>query len=250
MEMSFCSGKMSFYVKIRRSKDKLERNNEMIKTVLFDMNETLLNLSLLKDNFDKHFEDPTIPKYWFAKVLHYSTVMGAMDEYTDFGKLSEAALESLFLENKKELTDETKKDILGSFKKLPAYNDVPEALKLLRENNIKVIAVTNSSYEMVKEQLTNSKLIDLFDSYYSVDAVQKYKPFKDIYQYVLKQEKVNADETVMVATHDWDLVGAKKVGLVTAYINRKKDQYNPYYLNPDISSTNLLDLVEEIIKLN
>ncbi|WP_212745563.1 hypothetical protein [Marinilactibacillus psychrotolerans] len=47
----------------------------MIKTVLFDMNETLLNLSLLKENFNKHFDDPAIPKYWFAKVLHYSMVL-------------------------------------------------------------------------------------------------------------------------------------------------------------------------------
>lgn len=222
----------------------------MIKTVLFDMNETLLDLNLLKESFEKHFEDPTVPKYWFAKVLHYSTVMGAMDEYTDFGKLSEAALESLFSEKDKELTNEIKKDILGSFKKLPAYDDVPEALKLLRENDIKVVAVTNSSYKMVKEQLTNSGLIELFDSYYSVDAVQKYKPLKDIYQYVLKEETITADETVMVATHDWDLFGAKKVGLITAYINRKKDQYNPYYSKPDISSSNLVDLIKEIIKMN
>ncbi|WP_080147233.1 haloacid dehalogenase type II [Marinilactibacillus piezotolerans] len=222
----------------------------MIKTVLFDMNETLLNLSLLKENFEKHFADPTVPKYWFAKVLHYSAVMGAMDEYVDFGKLSEAALESLFLEKGKELTEEIKTDILGSFKKLPAYDDVPEALRLLKEQDIKVIAVTNSSNEMVKEQLTNARLIELFDSYYSVDAVQKYKPFKDIYQYVLKEENATAEETVMVATHDWDLFGAKRAGLTTAYIDRKKDQYNPYYSQPDFSHHHLVSLVEEMIEKN
>lgn len=145
-----------------------------------------------------------------------------MDEYVDFGKLSEAALESLFLEKGKELTEEIKTDILGSFKKLPAYDGVPEALKLLKEHHIKVIAVTNSSNEMVKEQLTNAALIELFDAYYSVDDVQKYKPFKDIYQYVLKEEDIAAEETVMVATHDWDLFGAKRAGLTTAYIAAKK----------------------------
>lgn len=222
----------------------------MIKTVLFDMNETLLDLSVLKENFDKYFEDKYVLKYWFAKLLHSSTVIGGMDEYTDFGKLSEAALESVFLESGKELTDEIKTDILGSFRKLPAYDDVSEALQLLRDNNIKVIAVTNSSNKMVKEQLIHSGLIDLFDSYYSVDAVQKYKPFQDIYRYVMNTENINSDETVMVATHDWDLFGAKKVGLITAYIKRKEEQYNPYYLKPDFSNSNLVDLVEEIIKMN
>jgi 2-haloacid dehalogenase len=222
----------------------------MIKTVLFDMNETLLDLSPLKENFGKHFEDKYVLNYWFAKLLHSSTVIGGMGEYADFGKLSEAALESVFLESDKELTEEIKADILGSFRKLPAYNDVPEALNLLRANDIKIISVTNSSYKMLKEQLTHSGLIDLFDSYYSVDSVQKYKPFKDIYTYVLKEEKINAHETVMVATHDWDLFGAKKTGLITAYIKRKEDQYNPYYLKPDMSNSDLVKLVEEIIRFN
>lgn len=222
----------------------------MIKTVLFDMNETLLDLSVLKENFAKYFEDKYVLNYWFAKLLHSSTVIGGMGEYTDFGKLSEAALESVFLESDKELTDEIKTDILGSFRKLPAYDDVPEALKLLKDHNIKVISVTNSSYKMVEEQLNNSGLIDLFDSYYSVDSVKKYKPFNDIYHYVLNEEKINANETVMVATHDWDLFGAKKAGLHTAYIKRKEDQYNPYYLKPDLANRNLVDLAQEIIAFN
>lgn len=222
----------------------------MIKTVLFDMNETLLDLSVLKENFAKYFEDKYVLNYWFAKLLHSSTVIGGMGEYTDFGKLSEAALESVFLESDKELTDEIKTDILGSFRKLPAYDDVPEALKLLKDHNIKVISVTNSSYKMVEEQLNNSGLIDLFDSYYSVDSVKKYKPFNDIYHYVLNEEKINANETVMVATHDWDLFGAKKAGLHTGYIKRKEDQYNPYYLKPDLANRNLVDLAQEIIAFN
>lgn len=68
----------------------------MIKTVLFDMNETLLDLSLLKDTFDKYFEDSYVLKYWFAKLLHSSAILGGMGEYTNFKNLSEAALESSF----------------------------------------------------------------------------------------------------------------------------------------------------------
>lgn len=222
----------------------------MIKTVLFDMNETLLDLSLLKENFGKYFEDEHVVKYWFSKLLHSSTVIGGMDDYTDFGKLAEAALESVFLENDKELTDEIKTDILGSFRKLPAHKDVFEALKLLKDHDVKIISVTNSSYEMLEKQLNNSGLIDLVDAYYSVDSVKKYKPFEDIYHYVIKEEKLDADETVMVATHDWDLFGAKKAGLHTAYIKRKNDQYNPYYLKPDMSSKNLVVLAKDIIRFN
>ena len=219
----------------------------MIKAVFFDMNETLLNLSLLKVQFDKHFDDKYVLKYWFTKLLHSSTIMGIMDEYKNFGELADVALENLFFENNKPLNDKVKAEILGEFRKLPAYEDVRPALRLLRDKDIRVIAVSNSSLAMIKEQLTNAGIIDLFDSYYSVDDVKKYKPFKDIYQSVAKQEELKTEDIVMIATHDWDLFGAKKAGLSSAYIQRKEVIYHPYYLQADFKDSNLSDLIQQII---
>ena len=220
----------------------------MKKAVFFDMNETLLNLSLLKKQFDKHFDDKYILKYWFTKLLHSSTIMGIMGDYRNFGELAGVALENLFFENNKSLSSEVKAEILGEFKKLPAYEDVRLALRVLRNNGIRVIAVSNSSLGMIKEQLTNAGIIDLFDSYYSADNVENYKPFKDIYLSVAQQEGLQTDNIVMVATHDWDLYGAKKAGLTTAYIKRKQEIYHPYYLQPDFNALNLFDLIQQIIK--
>ncbi len=219
----------------------------MKKAVFFDMNETLLNLSLLGAQFDKHFEDKYVLKYWFTKLLYSSTIMGIMDEYRNFGELAEIALENLFFENNKPLTNVVKKEILGEFRKLPTYNDVRPALNLLRKKNIRVIAVSNSSLTMIKEQLTNSGIIDLFDSYYSVDSVKKYKPFKDIYQSVAKEEGLNTSDVVMVATHDWDLFGAKQAGLTTGYVKRKQEIYHPFYSQADFKDSNLPDLIQQII---
>ena len=219
----------------------------MIKAVFFDMNETLLNLSLLQEQFDKHFEDKYVLKYWFTKLLYSSTIMGIMDEYKNFGELADVALESLFFESNKILSNKTKAEILGEFKKLPAYEDVQPAIKLLKDKDIRVIAVSNSSLAMIKEQLSNAGIIDLFDSYYSVDDVKKYKPFKDIYLSVAKQEGIKTDNIVMVATHDWDLFGAKKAGLRTAYIKRKDVLYHPYYLQPDFKDSNLPNLIQQLI---
>ncbi len=219
----------------------------MIKAVFFDMNETLLNLSLLKKQFDKHFDDKHVLKYWFTKLLYSSTIMGIMDEYRNFGELAGVALEGLFFENNKSLSIETKTEILGEFRRLPAYTDVRPALSLLRDKNIRVIAVSNSSLQMINEQLTNAGIIDLFDSYYSVDDVKKYKPFEDIYQSVAKHEGLSIEDAVMVATHDWDLFGAKKVGLKTAYIKRKEVIYHPYYLQADFKDSYLPDLMQQLI---
>ena len=51
----------------------------------------------------------------------------------------------------------------------------------------------------------------------------------------------------MVATHDWDLFGAKKAGLSTAYIRRKQEIYHPFYLKADFKDSNLTDLIQHII---
>ncbi len=174
----------------------------MTKAVFFDMNETLLNLSVLKNQFDKYFDDKYVLKYWFTKLLYSSSIMGIMDGYRKFGELADVALENLFFENNKPLSSETKAEILGEFRKLPAYEDVRPALKILRDHNIGIVALSNSSLEMIKEQLTNAGIIELFDAYYSVDIVKKYKPFKDIYLSAAQQEELRAEDIVMVAAHD------------------------------------------------
>ena len=221
----------------------------MKKAIFFDMNETLLNLSLLKQQFNKHFDDKYVLKYWFTNLLYSSSIMGIMNEYKNFGELAEVALENLFFENNKPLSEKIKNEILGEFRKLPAYEDVPPALILLREKNIRVVAVSNSSLAMIKEQLSNAGIIDLFDSYYSVDNVKKYKPFKDIYQSAAKHEGLRPEDIVMIATHDWDLFGAKKAGFSTAYIKRKEVIYHPFYLQPDFKDSNLLNLIQQIIDI-
>ncbi len=218
----------------------------MKKAIFFDVNETLLDLNGLKTQFAKHFDDAHVLKYWFTKLLHSSSVMGAMGEYRDFDELSEAALESVFFENEKTLTPDTKAEILGEFRRLPAHNDVKPALAALRKHDIRLVAVSNSSSKMLKTQLTNAGIIELFDAYYSVDQVRKYKPFQEIYLFAAAQEKRIPEEIIMVAAHDWDLSGAKKAGLATAYIERKREIYHPFYPKVDFVISALDELLEVI----
>lgn len=220
----------------------------MKRAIFFDMNETILNLSLLQEAFSQYFDDPNVLKYWFSKLLHSSTVMGAMDAYVNFGELAAAALESVFVENNMELSENNKQAILSAFKKLPAYDDVVPTLQFLSDQNIKRIAISNSSLDMIEEQLSNAGIIDLFDSYYSVDQVRRYKPFKDIYLAAAKVEGLEIQNIVMVATHDWDIFGAKNAGLKTGYIQRSSLIYNPLYKQADYRDTDLLRLVTHIVE--
>lgn len=221
----------------------------MIKAVFFDMNETLLSLDSIKKSFERHFKDEYVVKYWFTKLLKTSMVMGSKKEYKNFEELAGIVLEDLFCEAGKPLSKNEKINILNSFKNMNAFEDVCESLKELKDNNLRVVAVSNSSISMMKEQLTNANIIKYFDSYYSVDSVARYKPFEEIYKFAASEELLEVSEIIMVASHDWDLYGAKKVGMQTAYINRKNSIFYPCYLEPDIADDNMVKLAKKIIKL-
>ncbi|WP_206683193.1 hypothetical protein [Neptunicella marina] len=51
----------------------------------------------------------------------------------------------------------------------------------------------------------------------------------------------------LVATHDWDTHGALTAGLKAAFINRSGAPYHPLYLKPDIQSTSMHGIVDQII---
>lgn len=219
----------------------------MIKTVLFDVNETLLDMSSLRHKFSNYFDDDSVMNYWFSKLLHTSMVVSSIGEYTGFANLAETVLEIVFKEKNMEITDEIKTDILSTFSKLNPHGDVYEAIKILKDNEIRIIPMSNSSKALMQSQLSHAKLLNKIDNYYSVDSVKKFKPFQDIYKYVINNEDIDPEETVMIACHDWDLYGAKKLSLVTGYIKRKNTIYNPYYSLADMQSDNLVTLVKQII---
>ena len=67
----------------------------MARVILFDVNETLLDLSVLQPHFEHFFGDPRTIQTWFAQLLHSSLVVTLTGAYTDFGTLAGAVLDGL-----------------------------------------------------------------------------------------------------------------------------------------------------------
>ena len=65
----------------------------MSKILIFDVNETLLDLSPLKPHFKRIFDDADVMKQWFLTLLHSSLTVTLADDYKDFGALAGAALD-------------------------------------------------------------------------------------------------------------------------------------------------------------
>jgi 2-haloacid dehalogenase len=84
----------------------------------------------------------------------------------------------------------------------------------------RLVALTNSSSDAVQAQLTNAGIADRFERAISVDSVGRFKPSPDVYLHAAMQVNVDIDRAMLVAAHDWDIIGARSVGMPGAFLAR------------------------------
>lgn len=220
----------------------------MKKLIVFDVNETLLDLNALDSLFEKAFDRASIRSIWFSTVLRNSLVATITGQYEDFGKIAGASLDMTARQNGLLLKDEDRNSILGAIRSLPAHRDVVPGLERLKSAGFRLFTLTNSSPEVVKAQLENSELADYFENSFSVDSVKLFKPAAQVYQMTARELGIPVEGMRLVAAHDWDVVGALNAGCAAAFIARPGKVLNPLLLPPDIIGLDVLDVAEKIIQ--
>jgi 2-haloacid dehalogenase len=216
-------------------------------TILFDINETVLDLSSLKPRFKAALGDESATATWFSMLLHTSTVCALTDTRTDFATLAGAMLDAMAARLGVELPEEMRVGILSSFARLPPYADISPALTELRNAGYRTVAFTNSSLDLVTTQIGNAGLAECFDDIISVEETGGFKPDPRVYEFAANRTGRPIEALRLVATHDWDTHGALSAGMHAAYIDRSGAPYHPLYLRPDIVATTMSGIVERII---
>ncbi|SCA56051.1 Haloacid dehalogenase, type II [Candidatus Terasakiella magnetica] len=216
-------------------------------TILFDINETVLDLSSLKPRFEKVFKDNSIMPIWFTILLHNSTVCSLTKVNTEFATLAGIALDNIAARRGISLSGEQRTDILSGFASLQPHSDIIPALKTLRSNGYRTVAFSNSSIELVTNQIKNAGLNDYFDRIISVEESGSFKPDAKVYIYGAEKLERPLEDLRLVATHDWDTHGAITTGMKAAYIDRTGVPYNPLFKRPDVFGTDMREIVEQFM---
>ena len=216
--------------------------------ILFDINETVLDLKVLKPKFKHYFGDENHMDTWFSMLLHSSTVCIATEVKTDFKSLAKAALDALSGRLSIALSTDGCNDILGTLANLPAHADIKLALTDLRKANFKLVAFSNSSLALLSSQLKNATLYEYFDDVISVESAGTFKPSEKAYKFAVNKLDVPASHVRLVATHDWDTHGALSAGINAAYIDRLGATYNPLYKKPNIIGNSMGEIAQKIIE--
>lgn len=220
----------------------------MKKLLVFDVNETLLNLSALDPEFERVFGSASLRGEWFGQVLQNSLVASITGNYTDFGKIAGTALDMTAERYGVSLLPEDRNAILGGIRTLPAHADVRAGLDLLQEAGYPLFTLTNSPPQVVEAQLKNSGLDEYFKGSFSVDAVQRFKPDAEVYRMTARELGVPVDQIRLVAAHDWDVAGALLAGCAAAFIARPGKVLNPLMPVPDIVGKDLVEVAEKIVE--
>ena len=216
-------------------------------TILFDINETILDLTSLRPKFKAAFGDEAVTATWFSMLLHTSTVCVLTDIKTDFATLAGAMLDTIAARRGVELSDVMRDEILAGFSSLPPHADVKPALTRLKSAGYRSVAFTNSSLKLVSSQIHNAGLTEYYDEIVSVEETGSFKPDPRVYAFVARRINRPLAELRLVATHDWDTHGALTAGMLAAYIDRSGAPYHPLYRRPDVYATTMDDVVEQII---
>jgi 2-haloacid dehalogenase len=218
----------------------------MNEVVVFDVNETLLDLSPLDKHFRRAFGDKAARQIWFGQMLQIAMTMTITGAYEDFSKVAEAALKMTAVQKGVDVSAADRKIIMEDIKKLPPHADVRGALQSLRVAGKRVAVLTNSTHKVVQKQLELGGIAEYFEKILSVDAVKRYKPSREVYEYAASELGVDTADILLVAAHAWDVAGAMAAGCKAAFVQRPGKSVNPLAKKPDFVVKDLNSLVRKI----
>jgi len=189
--------------------------------LVFDVNETLLDLSPLRADFTEIFGSPAPMGEWFARLLHGSLVSNHLDDYRPFGVIGVEALLLVARRHGVPLDESTATELVTAMAALPAHPDVIPGLERLVDAGYRTATLTNGSTKAANAQIENAGLHVFIQRVFSVEEVRKFKPDPAPYLHVAKQMDVDIAETMMIAAHDWDVAGALAAGAQAAFLERQ-----------------------------
>jgi 2-haloacid dehalogenase len=219
----------------------------MANVLVFDVNETLLDLRALDPIFEKAFGDAGARREWFGQMLQSAFVSVITDNYANFGAIGGAALRMVAARRGVPLSDESIEAVRSGMRELPAYPDVRPALERLRDAGYRLATLTNSIAEVGDAQVTNAGLRDLFELTFSADNAQRLKPAPEPYRMAAEALGVDIGEVRLIAAHSWDVAGALRAGCRAAFVARPGQVLDPLAPEPDIVGNDIGEVAAAII---
>ena len=176
--------------------------------IVFDVNETVLDLQTMEPTFERIFADKSAMRLWFANLILYSAALTVAGCYVPFTDIGSAVMKMLADTRGIKINDADKKELTTRFSTMPPHPEVPAALRKLRDAGFRLFTLTDNLLEVQTRQLEHGGIADLFERRFSADGIKHHKPSPQAYGYVEKQLGADSSQFLLIACHTWDTLGA------------------------------------------
>ena len=214
------------------------------EVIAFDVLGTLFSLASVEPLLVDAGGDAATLDVWFAQLLADGFALTAAREYQPFRDVAKASLRTVLPKSKAAARDR----VVTGLNKLDVHPDSAPAMGRT-VMNARVVVVSNTSGDTTRKLLARGGLDAFVDSSVSAEDVKEWKPASDPYAFAAATQDVSLERMAMVSAHPWDILGARKSGLVTGWCNRAGATFPAPFGKPDVTGVNLVDVVEKLFAL-
>lgn len=215
--------------------------------LVFDVNETLSDMSPLADRFADLGVDGRLAELWFTTLLRDGFALTSAGASRPFSELAEAGLLAMLADAALDRPlDAAIAYVMDAFGALTVHADVPEGIAALADAGHRLVTLSNGSASVADVLLRGCGLRGRFEACLSVEDAGVWKPARAAYLHAATTCGVEPAQMMMVAVHPWDIDGASRAGLRTAWIDRRGRPYPGYFIAPDLRAGTLAELAERL----
>ncbi len=215
--------------------------------MVLDVNETLSDMAPMGARFEDVGAPALSATAWFAGLLRDGFALTALGAAEPFARIAadnlRIALHGVSLNRD---IEEAVEHVMVGFRSLDVHPDVPDGLRALQDRGLRLVTLSNGSVSVAEGLFERAGVRNRFERLLSVEDAGIWKPAAGAYAYALAQCGVDAGDAMLVAVHPWDIAGASRAGLATAWVNRPGGPYPEYLAAPDLAVESLTDLADRL----
>jgi len=223
----------------------------MPKAIGFDVYGTLVD-PLEMNQYLRRFlgdEAESFSQLWRSKQVEYAFRRGLMQKYETFGVCTKQALIFAMNTLKVNLSAKDQEELMEDYRNLPPFPDVVPGLSALKTQGYTLVAFSNGAEATVQTLLERASILPHLDGVVSVDDLKTFKPDPKVYAYLAHRLDQPMQETWLVSSNPWDVIGAKSAGLKSAWLQRQPDKvFDPWEISPDLVVASIEELSKQLGK--
>lgn len=213
-------------------------------TVAFDMIGTFFSLDRVRRALKGVGAPPVTVELWFAQALRDFFGWSHAGGYAPFQEFIRPALPRALTAVGVEADEADQQRVMEALAQLDPVEGAGEACEVLRRSGFRLLTVTNGSEQFTRSLLERAGLADRFHAMVSTDDVEVTKPAPQIYEAARRHAE---GDLWLVAAHGWDVAGAHRAGLRTAWVSGAEQLYLDVLPEPEVTAATLVEAAEAIV---